>query len=364
TYDYAYEPVRDQTTYDLASVTKVAATLQAIMALNEQKLLDLNQKASHYLPELKGTNKENIIIRDLLMHQAGLVAFVPFWERTRSQSGPSGTFDSSYYRRMDTLDYNLQVAPKLYTRSATKDSVWKWVIKSPLSPKRDKNGHPVFIYSDLGLIMLWHVVEAIVQQPMETFVAQHFYEPLGMGRTGFNPLKRLPLLDIAPTENDYLFREAQLRGTVQDQNAAMQGGVSGHAGLFSNAGDLAILMQMNLQKGYYGGRQFLQPSTVPLFTKNYTTRSHRGLGWDRRPNEGDNGYVSALTSSRSFGHSGYTGTLVWADPDQDLVFIFLSNRVYPDASNTLITTQRIRNRVMEAVYRAIETPMASATTQR
>ena len=360
TYDYAYEPVRDQTTYDLASVTKVAATLQAVMALNEQSLLDLNQKASFYLPELKGTNKENIVVRNLLMHQAGLVAFVPFWERTRSRTA----LDSSYYRRRDTLDYTLQIAPNLYTRPATKDSVWNWVVKSSLSSKRDKNGHPIYIYSDLGLIMLWHVVEAILKQPMEVFLAQQFYEPLGMSRTGFNPLKRLPVVDLAPTENDYLFREAQLRGTVHDQNAAMQGGVSGHAGLFSTAGDLAILMQMNLQKGYYGGRQFLQSATVPLFTKNYTARSHRGLGWDRRPDEDGNAYVSALASPRSFGHSGFTGTLVWADPDQDLVFIFLSNRVYSDASNNLITSQRIRNRIMEAVYRAIDVPVAEASSRR
>ncbi len=366
TYDYYYEPVRDQTLFDLASVTKVAATLQVVMALNEQHLLDLNQKASHYLPELKGTNKENIVVRDLLMHQAGLVAFVPFWNRTRSQSGygDGSGFDSTYYRRSDTLDYNQQVAPKLFTRAATKDSVWKWVIGSQLSQKRDKSGHHAFVYSDLGLIMLWHVVEAITQQPMEVFLAQNFYEPLGMGRTGFNPLRRgIPVSEIAPTENDLIYREAQLRGTVHDQNAAMQGGVSGHAGLFSSASELAILMQMNLQRGYYGGRQFLQPGTVPMFTKNYTTRSDRGLGWDRRPADGESVYISPLASAKAFGHSGFTGTMVWADPEKDLVIVFLSNRVFPDAANNLINSHRTRRRVMEAVYQAVEEEKGLATTQ-
>ncbi len=364
TYNTNYEPVRDQTLYDLASVTKVAATLQVIMALTESGKLDLTQKASAYLPELRGTNKENMVIRDLLMHQAGLVAFLPFWERTRRKTGDGSGFDSLFYRRTDTLGYNQQVAPNLYTRATTKDSVWKWVIKSPLSSKRDKAGNYAYVYSDLGLIMLWHVVETITKQPMETFLAQHFYEPLGMGRTGFNPLRRgIPAYDVAPTENDLVFREAQLRGTVHDQNAALQGGVSGHAGLFSDVGELAILMQMNLQRGSYGGRQYLQPATVPFFTKNYTTRSDRGLGWDRRPADGESVYISALASERAFGHSGFTGTLVWADPDQDLVFIFLSNRVYPDASNTLINSHRIRRRVMDAVYQAIE-PEKMATSRR
>jgi beta-glucosidase-like glycosyl hydrolase/CubicO group peptidase (beta-lactamase class C family) len=367
TYGYAYEPVRDQTLYDLASVTKVAATLQVVMALTESGQLDLNRKASDYLPELKGTNKESIVIRDLLLHQAGLVAFLPFWERTRSKSGygDNDGFDSTYYRRKDTLDYTLQVAPNLYTRAATKDSVWKWVIRSPLSSKRDKAGQYAYVYSDLGLIMLWHVVEAITKEPMGEFLANRFYNPLGMGRTGFNPLRRgVSPMDIAPTENDLVYRQAQLRGTVHDQNAAMQGGVSGHAGLFSDAAELAILMQMNLQRGTYGGRQYLQPGTVPQFAKPNSTRSHRGLGWDRRPDDGESVYVSALASERSFGHSGFTGTLVWADPDQDLVFIFLSNRVYPDAGNNLINSHRIRRQAMDAVYRAIEPEKVVATTRR
>lgn len=351
TYGSMYEPVRDTIRYDLASVTKVTATLQALMLLNEQGLLDLNRPASDYLPELRGSNKEKIILRDLLLHQSGLQAYVPYWERTRTPTD----FKPEFFARRDTLDFTRQVAPNLWTRPATRDSLWKWVIESPLHTRRDRAGHYAYVYSDLGLILLWHVVEAVAKQPMEEFLAEYLYEPLGMSRTGFTPLTRgVPASAVAPTEHDHRFRQAQLRGTVHDQNAALQGGVSGHAGLFSTANDLAILMQMNLQRGYYGGRQYLRPNTVPIFTRSYSTRSTRGLGWDKLPDHGYSNYLPTLASRNGFGHSGFTGTMVWVDPDQELIFVFLSNRVYPDATNTTITSHRIRRNLMDAVYAAIE----------
>jgi beta-N-acetylhexosaminidase len=351
TYGSLFEPVRDTIRYDLASVTKVAATLQAVMLLNERGLLDLNAPAATYLPELRGTNKEPILLRDLLLHQAGLQAYVPYWERTRTPFA----FKPEFYATRDTLDFTRQVAPNLWTRPATRDSLWKWVVDSPPHGRRDRAGHYAYVYSDLGLIMLWRVVEAVTQQPMEEFLAEHFYQPLGMSRTGFTPLLRgVPETAVAPTERDARFRQVQLRGTVHDQNAALQGGVSGHAGLFSTANDLAILMQMNLQRGYYGGRRYFQPQTVPLFSRSYSTRSTRGLGWDKLPATGRSNYVSARASRSSFGHSGFTGTLVWVDPADELVFVFLSNRVHPNADNTLITSQNIRRNLMDAVYDAIE----------
>lgn len=350
TYDRAaYEPVRDTTVYDLASVTKVTATLQAVMLLNENGLIDLNQPIGAYLPEMKGSGKETILIRDLLMHQAGLVAFQPYWERTK----PEGIFSPDFYLHADTLDYRLLVARNLWTKPATVDSVWKWVVKTPYLA--GKPGHYRFVYSDLGLIMLRRLVEQVSGQPLDTLVRDYFYEPLGMANTTFSPLTNgVSDWKTAPTENDRVFREVLVRGTVHDQNAAIQGGVSGHAGLFSTANDLAILMQMNLQGGYYGGRRYFLPSTVPIYARNYTTRSFRGLGWDRLSSVDGNAYISPRVSPRSFGHSGFTGTLVWADPREDLVFIFLSNRVHPNAGNNLITTQRVRRRVMDAVYDAIE----------
>ncbi|MDR6193478.1 beta-N-acetylhexosaminidase [Siphonobacter sp. BAB-5404] len=346
-----FEPVRDTTLYDLASVTKVAATLQALMLLNENGDLDLNQKLSYYLPDLKGTTKENLIVRDVLMHQSGLLAYLPFWEKTK----PEGIFSPDFDLRVDTLNYTLMVARDLWTKPATIDSVWKWVVQSPMTTQRDRSGRYKYIYSDLGLIMLRRLVEKISNQPLDAFVQQNFYEPLGMYNTLFSPLMH-GVIDwkIAPTEDDRVFRETLLRGTVHDQNAAIQGGVSGHAGLFSTANDLAILMQMNLQNGYYGGRRYFLPNTVPMFSYNYTLRSYRGLGWDRNPDGNGNAYISSYASNRSFGHSGFTGTLVWADPAQELVVIFLSNRVHPNANNNLITSLRIRRRIMDAAYEAIE----------
>lgn len=346
-YDY-YEPVNDQTLYDIASMTKVTATLQAVMMLNERGAVDLNEKASTYLPEMRGTNKENMLVSDILMHQAGLVAFIPFWEKTKS----AGSFKNDYYRfAKDSI--NLQVADNLYITPAIKDSVWKWVMQSKLINVYDKLGGFRFTYSDLGLLILQKIVERITNQPLEEFVEQNVYEPLGMTSTRYNPNTKFAKSIIAPTENDALFRGSQIQGTVHDPNAALLGGVAGHAGLFSNVNDLVKLFQMNLQKGYYGGRQILFTGTVPHFSKNYTQKSHRGLGWDK-PEEGDDKPIVAINASmNTFGHSGFTGTVVWVDPDRDLIFIFLSNRVYQSSANNKINTLKIRKRIHEVINAAI-----------
>lgn len=343
------EPVKDNTVYDLASVTKVASTLQTVMHLHDKKKLNIEEKASVYLPELKGTNKENIVVKDILWHQAGLVAYIPFWEKTR------GNFwKPEFYSSTMSAEYPLQVADAMFTKPATKDSVWKWVMKSPLINKKDKDGQYPFVYSDLGLIILQHLVERVMNKPLDEFVENEFYKPLGMGTTGYNPLKKITKNQIAPTENDNYFRLRQVQGTVQDQTAAMVGGVCGHAGLFSSATDLAKLMQMNLDRGAYGGKQYFNNETVTYFANTKSPRSHRALGWDKLPSDGDSNYVSAKVSPSSFGHSGYTGTLVWVDPQKELVFIFLSNRVYPSATNNKINTLKVRRKVMDMVYQSME----------
>jgi beta-N-acetylhexosaminidase len=350
-YNSYYEPVKDQTIYDLASVTKVTATLQAIMWLYDHQLLDLSQAASTYLPELKGTNKEKMIIRDILCHQAGLVAYMPFWERTRTTTG----FKPEFYSTAQSDTFSLQVAEYLWAKPTIRDSMWRWIVKTPLINKRDREGNYSYVYSDLGLMMLQKIVEKLSNQPLNEFVQKVFYAPLQLKYTTYTPLlKGINIKDIAPTENDVFFRKAQLRGTVQDQQAAMLGGVSGHAGLFSNASDLAILMQMNLQQGFYGGRRFFNTSTVDFFAQNHSNRSHRGLGWDKRPDDGDSNYISTKASPQGYGHSGYTGTLVWNDPQYDLVFIFLSNRVYTSAANSKINTLKIRRKIMDVVYEAMK----------
>ena len=346
-YDF-YEPVNDQTLYDIASMTKVSATLQALMMLNERGAVDLNEKASTYLSEMRGTNKENMLVSDILMHQAGLVAFIPFWEKTKV----AGSFKNNFYRFVKD-SVSLQVADNLYITPAIKDSVWKWVLQSKLINVYDKLGGFRFMYSDLGLLILQKIVEQITNQPLDEFVEQNVYEPLGMSSTLYNPTIKFSKIIIAPTENDALFRGSQVQGTVHDPNAALLGGVAGHAGLFSNASDLVKLFQMNLQKGYYGGRQILFSGTVPHFSKNYTQRSHRGLGWDK-PEVGDDKPVVAINASNNtFGHTGFTGTAVWVDPDRDLIFIFLSNRVYQSSANNKINTLKIRKRIHEVINAAI-----------
>ncbi len=352
-YDNISERVQNESLYDVASVTKVAATLQAVMYLKEQGVLDLKQKSAHYLPELAGTNKSQITLEDLLLHRSGMVAFYPkLWERTKTGGGGLMT---EYYSSIRDSVYSMQIAPKLFAKAALKDSVWKWIVQSPISNKKDANGHHPFVYSDLGILMLQKVVERVTNQPLDEFLQQNFYEPLGMMQTGFKSLERFPESQIAPTESDFSYRNQLLRGTVHDQMAAVYGGVAGHAGLFSCAYDLAILMQMNLQKGLYGDRRYFQEETIPMFSKMYDSVHHRGLGWDKAPAKGESAFVAPSASASSFGHSGFTGTMVWADPQYDLVFVFLSNRVHPNAENNEINRQKIRRRIHEYVYQAIVT---------
>lgn len=350
TYDNYNEKVTNETLYDVASVTKVAATLQAVMYLYEQGALDLKQKAAQYLPELLGTNKAYITIEELLAHRSGLVAFYPtLWERTKTGGG--GLMPEYYSAVRDSL-FSLPIAPKLFAKAALRDSVWKWVIRSPI--RKDTNGKHPFVYSDLGILMLQKVVESITQQPLDEFLQQNFYESLGMTMTRFRPLGHFPESQIAPTENDFAYRNQLLRGTVHDQMAAVYGGVAGHAGLFSCAYDLAILMQMNLQKGLYGDRRYFQEETVPFFAKTFDSANHRGLGWDKAPANRESNFVAESASDISFGHSGFTGTMVWADPQEELVFVMLSNRVHPNADNNQINRQKIRRRIHEMVYQAIQ----------
>lgn len=346
-----YEPVNDQTLYDIASMTKVSATLQGVMMLNERGEIDMNEKISKYLPEMKGTNKENMLVSDILMHQAGLVAFVPFWEKTKAGASLSNNYYSTVYDSLQ-VPQNLQVATSLFIKPAIRDSVWRWVMQSKLLNIYDRLGGYRYTYSDLGLLILQKLVERITNQHLDEFLEQNLYEPLGMTATLYNPLQRFPKNNIAPTENEAIFRASQIQGTVHDPNAALLGGVAGHAGLFSNASDLVKLFQMNLQNGFYGGRNFLFPETVKHFAKNYTQKSHRGLGWDK-PNSGDSPIVGSTASANTYGHSGFTGTVVWVDPDRELIFIFLSNRIYPLSTNNKINTLRIRKRIHEIINESI-----------
>jgi beta-glucosidase-like glycosyl hydrolase/CubicO group peptidase (beta-lactamase class C family) len=352
TYAAGAEKVTDETLYDLASLTKVLATLQSVMVLYDRKEIDLTQKASIYLPELRNTNKQNITLFDLLWHQSGMVSYYPTtWDKTRL---PGGGLKAQYYSATADSLHTLQIAPTLWGVPALRDSVWKWVVQSPMSRKTDETGKPAYVYSDLNFLTLQKIVERVSKQSLDKFVTENVYKPLGLHQIGFTPLQRLTGPKCAPTEQDTYYRNQLLVGTVHDQMAAVQGGISGHAGLFGNARDIATLLQMNLQKGVYGGQRVFNQMTVPYFTQTLSNRSHRALGWDKpNPESASSVYLASQASPRSFGHTGFTGNVVWVDPDEELVFIFLSNRIYPTAGNNSINTTKLRRRIHETIYSAI-----------
>ncbi len=346
TYDNK-TPVNDQTIYDLASITKVAATLQAIMFLYEKGSIDLNKKVSVYLPDMRNSNKKDIIVKDVLTHQAGLVPFEPWYPLTMKDT----MLLPHYYSRIKSPQYPLQVAPNLYAATHIRDSVWKWTLQSRMLNKPARTPYP-FRYSDLSFIILHRLAEKLLNQPMEDFLKQNLYDPLGAASLGFNPLSWADPNNIAPTEYDKIFRKQWIAGTVHDERAAMLGGVSGHAGLFGNAMSLAKLGQMLLQKGSYGGIRYYKPETVELFSARHFDTSRRGLGWDKPMLSDFTSPASYYASSKTYGHTGFTGTCIWIDPEFDLVYVFLSNRTYPDRSNKLINLN-IRSRIQDVIYQSI-----------
>jgi beta-N-acetylhexosaminidase len=346
TYD-KLTPVTDSTIYDLASVTKVSATLQAVMFLYDRGLLDLNKKASFYLPELKNSNKKDFTVKDILTHQAGLWPFIPFYVQTMKDNN----YLPGFYSDKPSLEYPRMVANKMYTYGAMPDSLWSWAIKGKIREKPPRTPFD-YKYSDIGFYIMQHLSERLLNQPLEDFVSQNLYEPLGAYTTGYLPLLRFPASRIAPTEDDKTFRKTLLVGTVHDPGAAMHGGIAGHAGLFSTANDLGKLGQMLLQEGYYGGYQYYKPETVRLFSQRAYESNHRGLGWAKSIPSDPSSPTSLFASPKTFGHTGYTGTCIWIDPEFNLVYIFLSNRVHPDISTKLLSAN-IRSRIQDVIYQSI-----------
>lgn len=344
-YDSLKE-VNNNTIYDLASITKVTATLQTVMFLYGQGLMDLDKKAASYLPELKATNKKDMIIRDILTHQAGLWPFVPFWRKTQGTK-----LDSIYYRNEYSKEYSIQIAPNLYALNSLQDSLWKWTLNARVRDKTYRKPYD-YTYSDMGYYILQKISERLLNQSMPDFLDQNFYAPMGMNSMGFLPLCRFPEDIIAPTEFDTSWRLSHVRGMVHDQGAALYGGVAGHAGLFSNANDLAKIMQMNLQGGNYGGIKFLEPGVIQSFITKQYMPSRRGIGWDK-PTDNAQGPTSRYASFDTFGHTGFTGTATWADPEFGLVYVFLSNRINPSAENRILLDENIRSRIHDIVYESI-----------
>lgn len=341
--------IHPQTLYDVASITKVTATLQAITYLYNQGKIDLDTKVSEYLEEMQGTNKADITIREVLTHQAGLVPYLPYWDRTVLKNK---VLDPRYYSRTENEKFTEQVAQGIYTMPNLEDTLWRWTLDSKMSEKEEKQEFYEYEYSDLSFYVMKRLAEHLLEEPIEDFLQRRYYTPLGMYLTTFNPLEKFDLSQIPPTEKDTYFRQQLVQGTVHDQGAAMLGGVGGHAGLFSTANDLAKFLQMYLNGGHYGNRRYLLEATIDTFTRSHYPMNRRGLGWDR-PDQDAFSYISDFASDRSFGHSGFTGCVLWADPNEDLLMVFLSNRIYPSVDNRKLITEHIRRRVQNLAYRAI-----------
>jgi beta-glucosidase-like glycosyl hydrolase/CubicO group peptidase (beta-lactamase class C family) len=343
------QPVQNDVLYDLASVTKVSAPLPAIMRLYDEKKINLDAPYSNYLSEFKSSNKSGITVRDVLTHQARLQAFIPFY----IEPGTKSTVRIGVFKSQPSEQYMIRVAKNVYERNDFEQQVITEIAKSPLLPKKE------YVYSDLGMGLFRFVTERLTNQEFPEYLTQQFYKPLGAITTGFKPYERFPIEQIAPTEDDNYFRKEQLQGFVHDEMAAVLGGVSGNAGLFSTANDLGKLMQMYLQLGYYGGKQYISAETIKEFTRVQFPQSanHRALGFDK-PSPGIKGqknkFPAADASPESYGHTGYTGTFVWMDPENQLQLIFLSNRVYPTRNHSAISDLSIRPAIQQAVYNSIK----------
>ena len=349
-FDRYSRPVTLESIYDLASVTKVSATTVAIMKLYEEGKLGLDNTLGDYLPFTLGTDKAGIKIRDVLLHQAGLNPYISFYKETVDEA--SGRPSPAFYSETRDSLFSIPVARNVWLRRDWNDSMLKRIAQSKLGPSEK------YVYSDNDFILLGKIVESITQMPLDQYVQQTFYVPLGMTTTGFKPWQRFGIERVVPTEEEKYFRRQLLQGYVHDEGAAMFGGVSGHAGLFSNAYDLSLLYQMLLNGGELNGERFLKKETIELFTGYSSDFSRRGLGFDK-PEKDNAGrkepYPSELASPQTFGHTGFTGTCVWVDPQSKLVFIFLSNRVYNTRSNNLLGQMNIRGKIQDAIYKALKT---------
>ncbi len=358
TYDRK-RAVQTSDLYDLASVTKVAATTLAIMKMVGEEKLSLDRPIGTYLVELKGSNKENLTLRDILAHHAGLRSWIPFYVNTLATNTRSPRPSSQYYRKTPGGDFQVPITDELFMHRTYIDSIWYQIRESEL-PNLGK-----YRYSDLGFYLMARLVKRISGMQLDEYVDDHFYRPMGLSTLCFLPKQRFPKSRIVPTEKDSYFRLSTIQGDVHDMGAAMLGGVSGHAGLFGTAKDLAAIFQMLLQNGVYAGQTYLKASTIKEFTQRYPGETRRGLGFDMKQLSANGAAnVSHLTSAATFGHTGFTGTAVWADPAEELIFIFLSNRTFPDMNNTRLNRLDIRPKMQTAAYAAIQHKAEAAALER
>jgi beta-glucosidase-like glycosyl hydrolase/CubicO group peptidase (beta-lactamase class C family) len=338
--------VKNSDLYDVASVTKIVATLPNVMQVYNQKKVALETTLGEMLPQFKGSNKQKITLKELLSHYGRMQAWIPFYK---------ATLDSAklplekYYRKMYSEGFTKRVSDSLYLRDDYHDTIMKKIIDSPLIDKKE------YRYSDFTFIILKHYLEKIMGRNLDELTADNFYKTLGMNNTLFNPLTKFDKSVIVPTERDTYFRHDTIQGYVHDMEAAMEGGVGGHAGIFSNAMDIAKMMQLYLQKGNYGGVEYFSEATFTDFNTCWFCGegNRRGLGFDK-PQISGAGPTCGCVSKSSFGHTGFTGTIAWADPETDIVYVFLSNRTYPDSNlPNKLSKENIREDIQKVIQDAI-----------
>ena len=346
-YTYEHnEPVTNASVYDLASITKILSTSLGVMKLYDEGKIDLKKKLSEYLPSVKGTDKANITIEQLLLHEGGLKPFIPFYKETLdSNQMPS----KNYYQSFNKDCFDSRVANGMMIRCDAVDTFYKRILESP------RTNEGAYVYSDNDFIFLGKIIESLSGLPLNDYVKKNFYLPMGLASMGYKPLDKISYSRIVPSTNEIGFRNQELRGYVHDQGAAIMGGVAGHAGLFGDAYDMACVMQMLLNGGEWNGHQIIKKETINLFTGYHSAVSRRGYGFDKP--EKDNAtrsepYPAKSASAGTFGHTGFTGTCVWADPQSKLIFVFLSNRIYPE-DNGVFKNLNIRPKIFETIYQSV-----------
>ena len=334
--------------YDVASITKTLATTISLMRIYDQGKLNIHHPLDHYLPELDTTNKGDLIIEDVLAHHSGLPGWIPFYVDSMEKDVKKPKRLEKYYRETISDSFPLKVTDKLFLRKDFKDTIYRQIYNCDLKETRG------YKYSDLGFYLFQNIIEKSEGRTLDAYVEQEFYKPLGLTKTLFNPLRKYSKDQIIPSEDDDYFRFQVIHGDVHDMGAAMLGGVAGHAGLFSNAKEIAILMQMLLNGGSYADRRYIAPQTVKKFTHRFHRSTRRGLGFDmKEQNANKTENMCEEASSLAFGHLGFTGISVFADPKYDLIYIFLSNRTYPTMDNRVFSKKNYRPRVQSVFYKAM-----------
>jgi len=338
--------VSNSDVYDVASLTKILSTLPNVMLQYDHQNINMETTLGTMLPVFMNSNKQEINFKDLLSHYAQLQPWYPFVRNTVDKNGNPL---EKYYRKTISPNFSTKVADSLYIRNDYGDTILKFIVDSKLLPKKE------YKYSDFTFIILKAYLEKLTGKKLDYLSSENFYKPMGLYNTMYNPLGKIEKSRIVPTEMDTYFRHQLVQGYVHDMGAAMQGGIGGHAGIFSNSMDVAKIMQMYLQKGNYGGRQYFSEKTFDDFNTCYfcSKGNRRGVGFDK-PQLGDKGPTCGCASMTSFGHTGFTGTMAWADPDAEIVYVFLSNRTFPAEASNKLSKQNIREDIQEIIYGAIE----------